>query len=625
MELVFFVFWLLFRVAVATTDVASCSCGFFDPRTGAVWTDAIVTYANETDALPAESLVAEDFQHANEKNWNARYRAGASSSNLGHNESTGPGWNGSAWTLKLDTPTKDHAVVGASIRSLRRDIRYGTFESALGAPKPGVGGSVLAMRLDYNESQTVNLNVMNADDPKEAWTSFMIYGDWRGTRSKGVNFSDFGNSTYKFPSSPWGFVPYRIDWTDAKADFFIGESLARSISPRDTWKRWPTTPSTLYFRHSSIGDMYTSQGPPPNGSYAHVGMIRAFFNSSLMSDADHTAYDKRCRQGSDHVPSSPVGKQCFVSDTSLRGSSPYSPAATTKFKENLLDYKKRWPAIFVASICISISTVLLVHALIKRAPWRKTKAAAPANGHGDGAVASATADSSRRTSKDLSITPSMIFSEGHGLTHAAQFPGTGTPGAVTPGTVTPSRGGTPRASMLHLASSDFTPAWSEAGTLVGGGGYFSRAVSSAASPAVTPGVNYANDSRPGTRPGSSSLQIPSLPTGITVHRRNESDENTIASSGISLKKHGLSPLRDSDIRSSLEISAIEEKKQMGRFVEGIDQKKFPEVHVKEIEMKSNGVAGAPAGAKPPIAAPKQRVDYLAGLVSNFVTFLKSVD
>lgn len=165
MEMVVFIIWLFFGLTTATSDVSSCTCGFRDPKTGAVWTDAIITYANETNTLPTDAFVAESFQHFNEKNWNARYRAGASPRNIGHNES--------AWTLELERPTRNHEVIGASFRSLRRDIRYGTFETVLGAPRPGAGGSVLAMRLDYNETQTLNVNVMSADDPKDAWTSFM--------------------------------------------------------------------------------------------------------------------------------------------------------------------------------------------------------------------------------------------------------------------------------------------------------------------------------------------------------------------------------------------------------------------------------------------------------------------
>ncbi|KAH7392131.1 hypothetical protein DE146DRAFT_132000 [Phaeosphaeria sp. MPI-PUGE-AT-0046c] len=554
--------WSLIGLSVATTDVSGCTCGFLDPRSGSVWTDAIITYANETQNLPEGVLVAENYQHVYEKNWNARYRAGASAANLGHNDSTRPGWEGTAWTLNLNEPTRDHTVVGASIRSLRRDIRYGSFETSLGAPKPGVGGSVLAMRLEYNESQTLNINVMNADDPKDAWTSFMMFGDWRGTRAKGVNFTDFGNASYKFPSSPWGFVPYRIEWSDKQADYFIGDALARSINSRDVFERWPTTPSTLYLRHSSIGDAYTSEGPPPNGSYAHVGMLRAFFNSSLMSVAEHREFDTRCG-GDSHV-------QCLVTNTLLRGSSPFKPAASSPFKEGSIDYKKRWPAIFVASVCISISAVLLSHALVKRTPWKSKKSAVEGNGATPSDDASVAAPSVV-PSAIPSATPSMIFSEGYGLTLAAQTPGSGTPGAVTPGAGTPGTS-TPR-------------------------GYFSRPVSA-----------YARTSMVSEATTTESSSAMPLPNGISFGRPNTGDHV---------------------VRGSLDIMPVIEKKQASAFVELINEKesaeitvsevavrndfdkKLPEVTVKPVDVPTS----AAAGAKGPIAAPKARVDYLAGLVA----------
>lgn len=581
MEMRVFLLGLLVRAAAATTNVGDCSCGFLDPRTGAVWTEAIVTYANETDRPPTDTFLVEDYQHLSEKNWNARYRGGAAPANLGFDDATSPGWSGNAWKFALDPPTKDHFVMGASLRTLRRDIRYGTFESALGPPKPGVGGSVLAMRVDYNESQTLNINVMNADDPNDAWTSFMMYGDWRGTRSKGVNFTDYGNSSYKYGSSPWGLVPYRFDWSDKEASFFLGDALVRSVSRRNVPKGWPNTPSTLYFRHSSIGDRYTSEGPPPNGSYAHVGMVRAFFNSSLMTVADHVAFDARC--GGARAGADASGRQCLVTDVSLRGASPFAHAATVAFSESPPNYRKRWPAIFIASICIAVSTVLLVHALLKRAPWNKTTAAPvpePAAA-GSGAASTTTAVNSRRTSKDVdapvSAAPSVIYSEGYGLTLAAQTPGFGTPGAVTPGTLTP------------------------------GGGYFARSIASN-SPAVTPGFG---DSEPVTRPNSSSHPVPYLPLNLSIHRKNASDgTTTVDPSNKSLAAS--TTTSSADTRTSLDIATIAAIKHAGAFTEQFDEKKKqPQVQVKEIQIP----APAAAGAKPPVTPPKARVDYLAGLVS----------
>lgn len=518
METILFILFSFLQLAFATTDVSSCSCGFLDSKTGALWTDALIAYANETELLPQNSLIAEDFQDPYEKNWNARYRAGAKPSNLFPEDSTRSGWNGTAWTLKIDEPTKDHIVLGASIRSLRRDIQYGTFETTLGAPKPGVGGSILSMRLDYNETQTVNLNVMNADAPKDAWTSFMIYGDWRGTRSKGVNFSDFGNSTYNFQDSPWGFVPYRINWNNASnIEFFIGDALARTVRSKGAAKPLPITPATLRIQHSSFGDMYTSEGPPPNGSDARVGMIRAFFNSSAMSRKSHAEFDLRCH----------LAPACLVSDTSLRGSSNFSLAASQPWKPQAIDYKKRWPAIFMVSVSAAISTLLLAHAIFKRAPWKPKEAA-------HGPPSATTATSSGRTSKDLSTPPSFIYSEHDALAFTAQMPGMGTPGQVTPGTATP------RASML-----------------------------------------------PGSSHGSTQIFWATSRDSLEIRKFNE---NKQSNTQITTK--------------SVDYGKYDEKKQVEVTVEELTEMKGP---VPKDSTLSN--------AKPPIAAPKQRVDYLAGLVS----------
>lgn len=537
--------------SIATIDVGFCSCGFLDPRTGAVWTDTILTYANETATLPTDALVAEDFQHASEKNWNAHYRAGASANNIVYSESIAPGWSGGAWQLNINRPTRQHAVVGASIRSIRRDIRYGTFEVALRAPPPGVGGSVLSMRLDYNESQSLDINVMNANDPKDAWTSFMMSGDWRGARSKGVNFTDFSNSTYNYPTSPWEFVPYRIDWTDKKANYFIGDSLARSIVIRETTKQWPTTPSTLYIRHLSVGDAYTSEGPPLNGSFAHVGVIRAFFNSSLMSKTDRITFDTQCRGK----------KQCLVTDTSLRGSSVYSIDATQEFKELPEDYKKRWPAILVACTSLAISTILLIHALIKRALWA-TEASIPMEGPDTTTTPSGVADQGHLILKDLSSMPNVLVSEGYGLTGGADSLGNVTPGAVTPGVSTP---GT-------MTTGDYLP---------------SRKISST-SLISTSGPDSGYNSSPTTKPPSRLLQVASLPVGTwNALRDNERMTQT----------RGVEP-------GSTSVEELDPKKRLS------------EVQTKDI----NGCKKPAAGTKPPSDAPKQRVDYLAGLVSACTSF-----
>ncbi|KAF2845162.1 glycoside hydrolase family 16 protein [Plenodomus tracheiphilus IPT5] len=420
MLLLIITFFLFVNCSSATTDVALCSCGFLDPSTNTVWTDAFIAYGNETEQLPVDSLVAEEFQHTSEQNWNALYRAGSSSANVEHNESTEPGWRGGAWRLKVDRPTRDHAVVGASIRSVRRDILFGSFEATLRSPPPSVGSSTLAMGLDDGNSQTLNLTIMNADDPKDAWTSFQMYGESKSAKTNGPNFADLGKSIASYSNSPWGFVPYRIEWTAEKVNYFIGDALARSINAQETSGRWPVMASTLSIRHSSVGDLYTSQGPPQNGSSAHLGMLRAFFNSSQMSSAEHQSFDSRCL----------AQQQCLLTDTSLRGSSLYMEASTLPFIERTPHRERSQPAVLVALMCMFISTALLLHALLKRAPWKSK----PVPLHQWDTISSRDLRISQRTSNILSVATNLCNYGGH---LATPFYGAYTSNSCSSGTSTP--------------------------------------------------------------------------------------------------------------------------------------------------------------------------------------------
>ncbi|KAI8933488.1 hypothetical protein NX059_009226 [Plenodomus lindquistii] len=409
---------LTLRFSSATTQVSECACGFLDSRTGAVWTNALIAYGNESKQLPVDSLVAEDFQHISERNWHALYRAGAVPANVRHSEPTVPGWRGGVWTLNLDRPTRDHAVVGASIRSQRRDILFGSFEATLGSPPPNAGRSVIAMRLDYKGSQTINLNVMNTEDPGTAWVSFMEDGEWKGERRNGVNFTGFTKTTINYPSTPWGLVSYRIEWTPDNINYYIGDTLARSIRAQEMPELWPTQASTLSIGHSSVGDVHTSQGPPPNGSYAHLGMIRAFFNSSHMSAAEHEFFDARCD----------TQQRCQVTDTSLRGSSPYMAASEPFFQERTLDRKTR-SAFLLASTCIISSAILLLHALWKRATWRPKPL-----GSQQYQVLTTDINMSLRTSNLLSAGPNMYNRERYST---KPLSGVYTPDEDIPSTTTP--------------------------------------------------------------------------------------------------------------------------------------------------------------------------------------------
>nr|POF13720.1 hypothetical protein CFP56_02743 [Quercus suber] len=100
-----------------------------------------------------------------------------------------------------------------------------------------------------------------------------------------------------------------------------------------------------------------------NRSVANVRWVRAFFNSSLMSDRDHQAYDQRCN----------ATAQCSTEDNTLRISTPYSPAAIKPYEEPTMNQHIRWIAGVVAAVFSSFGVATLINAVVRRGPWKKIK------------------------------------------------------------------------------------------------------------------------------------------------------------------------------------------------------------------------------------------------------------
>ena len=415
-----------------STNVADCTCGFFDSATNHTWTDAIITFANETTELSPDVYVVETFQHKYERNINAVYRFGSRPENVEFANASIPGWNSTTLQLLIDPPTKDHAVVGASIRTLRRDILFGSFHAYMRPPGPWAGGSALTMAIAFNDSQSIDITLMNADNPDLAWSSFLINGEYKGSVEHGVNFSDYGNASYNYKGSPWDLVPYRIEWNSTRVEWFLGDAMVRNVTKKT--KKPPLAPAPLYFQHWSLGDKYSSMGPPQKQSHANIAVLRAFFNSSLMSKEDHEAYDQRCN----------FMATCQVSDYRLRGATTYNATSTAKFKEAPIRYTARWPAIFLLSISASVTLILLIHTFFKRAPWKK---ATVEHGHGAPAAPPAPPTAPERRKSSARPKPTINFAENVTLLGAAATPGAVTPGNLTPGMTSPGlitpRAGTP--------------------------------------------------------------------------------------------------------------------------------------------------------------------------------------
>lgn len=262
----------------------------------------------------------------------------------------------------LDGERFDHLSEGAELRSIRKDILRGTFRAAMRSAHPWVGGSAMSMFLKYNDSQSLQVDLLNKDAASDAQVMQLINGEYPGNEHA-LNYSFIQDGTPGFPGrSPWTFMDVGFDWSTDTVDFYVNGNRTRHATKKD--RTLPLVPEALHFEHWSTGDVNYMEGPPVNASVANVKWVRGFFNSSLMNAADHADYDHRCRASS----------PCSADDTSIRGSTAYTVDATKPYKEPRANERIRDVAGYVAASFAVIGIISLFNALIRRAPWHKLAA-----------------------------------------------------------------------------------------------------------------------------------------------------------------------------------------------------------------------------------------------------------
>ena len=336
----------------STTD---CQCGYYDPATRNLFTDSVIVYFNETKTLPSDSFVVQSYENKYERGWNTRYRQGANASNV--HLGTAPGDTNAALELYVDPTDEAHLVVGGGVQTARKDIFYGSFRMLLRSPRMSAPGSALSMAIDWNETQRINMDLMNTNQPSQAWVSMLVHDEFPD-RDLGVNYSVLANSTNKI--SPWDYTEFKVDWTQNNVDYYVGDKLFRSVTKKSD-NRFPQTPAPLVLKHWSVGDYFSTQGPPSNRSVANVGWVRLFFNSSLSNDEDRVAFASRCT----------LADTCSTDDTSLRGSSHYSPAATEKWQQKQPPRGNKTGPIVMLVLCGSSTFFLVSNSLLRRVPWHE--------------------------------------------------------------------------------------------------------------------------------------------------------------------------------------------------------------------------------------------------------------
>ncbi|KAL5320384.1 hypothetical protein ACEPPN_011185 [Leptodophora sp. 'Broadleaf-Isolate-01'] len=333
---------------VSTQDVGDCTCGFYDADTDLLFTDSTIVYFNETDTIP-DSLVVESFEHRYDRGWNALYRQGAAADNVEISNDT-TARNRSSLAVYCNPGDGEGLVVGASVRTARQDIFFGSFRSSMRAPRSWFRGSAMSMMLHHNITETWNLDVMNTDNSTQAWVAMVSQGKFADTWL-GTNFTDL----LAVGTNPWHYVEYRVDWTRDRIDYYIDGVLQRS----DTKKlngTLPSTPAPLKWQHWSQGNVYTTQGPPGKRSQANLGWTRIFFNSSTATKAERLSFDEKC---------SPAAA-CLMNDNNLRGSSPHSPASLKPWKQHKPAWKLLWIPLTVDIIFGGLFVLVTTKTLLRR-------------------------------------------------------------------------------------------------------------------------------------------------------------------------------------------------------------------------------------------------------------------
>jgi hypothetical protein len=390
------------NTTVISSNNTDCSCGYYDEISQQLYTESVVVYFNESTTVPTESFLIQNYVNDYEKDWNSKYRQSANASNVGFsiNSTSNP----QSLELYVSPPTKQHVVNGGGLRTAREDIHYGTFTTLMKSPQQWAGGSSLTMLLQYNNSESIEVNMQNQAEPDLAWASTLMEGEFP-ERDLGANYSVLAEEpTFNNNNTAWDFVEVRIDWTPKTINWTIGGILVRSESKNSM----PSAPGPIYLKHWSIGDKYAMDGPPTARSVANIGYSRLFFNSTLKTKQNQNAtdFDNRCQ----------IIDACPTSNMNLRGASPYTEIATKRWEQAPRNYGKKFASIVIVILCISFSTLLLVKALVARIPIKTPKSVTEDEKNGESSSYTGSDDGSLRSP------PTMFNSEEVTLASAPMTP-----------------------------------------------------------------------------------------------------------------------------------------------------------------------------------------------------------
>ena len=318
-----------------------------------VFTDTSIVYFNETDTFPADYII-ESFEHKHDRGWNAVYRQGAAAENVEiSNDITARNLTGLA--MYCDPSDDKGLVTGASVRTARQDIFFGSFRASIRAPRKWLKGSAMSMLLSHNITENWDIDVMNTDNSSWAWVTTLAKGQFSDLWM-GANFTDLIADGI----NPWYYTEYRVDWTRDAITYYIGGVPQYAYTTAQNGSL-PSTPAPIKLQHWSLGNVYNTQGPPGQRSEANVAWTRLFFNSSVRTTEQQQAFDAKCTPD----------EACRMSDNTLRGSSAYPEESLSPWQQAQPNYKIHWVPLIIDIAFATLFIILTTKTLWRRLTWEK--------------------------------------------------------------------------------------------------------------------------------------------------------------------------------------------------------------------------------------------------------------
>ncbi|CAD6887646.1 unnamed protein product [Tilletia controversa] len=352
---------------------ASCNCGYQDPSTGNIWTDAIITYFNETEAAndivfqPARSphgngnsdsgdsgtgseswVVAGDQTHKWEEGFTATYRSGFNYNNTF--------LDGDEQALALNIQPAElttHLSYGAQIVTRRRDILYGSFRVEMKLPATKNAGSIMQAAAQYNTSATVNVGIYSSNLPENGtfrW-SYSATGQDAQPIKHNISLSDADNN--------FDFFEHRFDWLGAAGITWSNNApnATQGMESTGPIEHHPSAAVPFSLSHYSNGEKTLSQGPPLNKNVTgYVRHARLFFNSTL--ESRQSSFVQLCA----NVPQ-PL---CNTEDLTLRGSTEFGTDAIQTMLVPGMVFKAPKYAVISVTIFAGLFALILLHSAFRR-------------------------------------------------------------------------------------------------------------------------------------------------------------------------------------------------------------------------------------------------------------------